>query len=397
MVDASAVADLLDDQSYHIEFNGHLTNHVKHAVVALAGLGASQARIRDYYETYATLTPYGYPLEPPRPSTLRIDEGNWQALIGQRKGFAAYVDFFERLEQRIGLVEVLRFALPELLPGWVGAFTHATIHLGWALDAGNRAMAIEGLAYMAYTYVSCHPERVRRDGGAGREGPVDSLLRIVALWEKDAKGRAELRLLLDDASAGERVGIHPELVRSGLQYRIAMMSSLGHPLIYDLPDWGADTDVEALWVDLYRAVTLLYLAKPGDFVLLHLVTSLHAVEQIARAQPSGNQRAAIELFWTGALAILFSEADFASSEKLTALRILFDRAPPDILGAGAEAEWDLVVGRALQEAEEHNPKLVYVLRLLWDRTGGETLFRHAAAQFTKTPDLPPSFAEPAHD
>ncbi|GAB2685119.1 hypothetical protein [Nocardia thraciensis] len=36
------VSDLLDDRTHHIEFNGHLTNHVKHAVVALAAIGASE-------------------------------------------------------------------------------------------------------------------------------------------------------------------------------------------------------------------------------------------------------------------------------------------------------------------------------------------------------------------
>ena len=50
------VADLLDDRRYHIEFNGHLTNHVKHAVVALAAIGASEPVIRGYYNDYVALT-----------------------------------------------------------------------------------------------------------------------------------------------------------------------------------------------------------------------------------------------------------------------------------------------------------------------------------------------------
>ena len=39
------INELLDDQRYDIEFNGHLTNHVKHAVIALAGLGVPDERI----------------------------------------------------------------------------------------------------------------------------------------------------------------------------------------------------------------------------------------------------------------------------------------------------------------------------------------------------------------
>ena len=42
---------------------------------------------------------------------------------------------------------------------------------------------------------------------------------------------------------------------------------------------------------------------------------------------------------------------------------------------------------ALIEAEEHNPKLVYVQRLLWKRFGHRSLFRIAAGNFTNTPKI----------
>lgn len=397
MADTSAVADLLEDRSYHIEFNGHLSNHAKHAVIALAGLGTPNAVIRDYYANYARLTSYGYPLEPPRVSRQTIDHDNWRSFIGQRRAFSAYFDFFYDLERRIGLPELLRFAVPELLPGWIGAFTHATIHLGWALDAGNRDMAIEGLAYMAYTHVSVRPERTHRSGAAGRERPVEALLRILAAWEADDAGRAAIRSRLDDPGVGAQEGLHPELIRSGLQYRIAVMASLGHPLLQDLPDWGSGENLEEIWTDLYRAVTLLYLAKPGDFVLLHLVTSLHALEHIARSLSPETQIEAIDLFWTGALTILFAEAQFPSSVKVAALHDLFARQEHDGPGEG-EQDWDILIGRSVLEIEEHNPKLVYVLRQLWIRTQRERLYRQAASQFTRTPELPPSFEAAAqHD
>jgi len=79
----NVVETLLNDQSYHIEFNGFLTNHVKHAVVALKGLGASPQRIKEYYDTYGKCTPYGYGLEPPRPSEHTITQDNWQVYFGK--------------------------------------------------------------------------------------------------------------------------------------------------------------------------------------------------------------------------------------------------------------------------------------------------------------------------
>lgn len=44
---------LLADDSYHIEFNSYLTNHVKHAIVALHGLQAPPATIQRYWDKCA--------------------------------------------------------------------------------------------------------------------------------------------------------------------------------------------------------------------------------------------------------------------------------------------------------------------------------------------------------
>ncbi|MER5768591.1 questin oxidase family protein [Streptomyces sp. NPDC001985] len=390
------VQRLLDDRSHHIEFNGHLTNHVKHAVVALAGLGTPPERIKRYHDTYARLTPYGYGLEPARGSRHTITESTWQEHLGQRTSFSAYCDFFDRQERDLGMAEVLNRYLPLLLPGWVGAFTHATIHVGWALDAGSRWMTVEGLAYMAFSSVDCHPERMSPDtADSAGETPVDSLLRFAGAWEGGSPGLPErVRKVLDDTSPEAVAGMPAELLRSGLQYRIARMLREGDPLVYRTPAWAADQPSATSWEQLYYAVTLLYLARPGDFVLLHLITSLHAMEQISLRLPEERRRWVVALYWTGLLCIVLSEGGFPARAKLAALHRAFKDSsdgPGDPL---AERDWAHLVARAVEEEEEHNPKLVYVLRRVWDRTGGVSLFRAAAGQFTTTPELPPSFEEP---
>lgn len=78
----SCVQRLLADRQYEMEFHGcpimssylspyndvhvrrFLTNHAKHAVIALAGLGASPARIEEYWNSYTSETPYGIRLDP---------------------------------------------------------------------------------------------------------------------------------------------------------------------------------------------------------------------------------------------------------------------------------------------------------------------------------------------
>nr|QOJ56162.1 Questin oxidase family protein [Streptomyces candidus]USF91797.1 hypothetical protein DUF4243 [Streptomyces candidus] len=390
LIQLSVADELLDDRTYHIEFNGHLTNHAKHAVVALAGLGASPEKIKAYYDGYAKLTPYGYGLEPQRPQRREITAANWQEFLGQRAHFSAYCSFFDAELTRHGLDEVLRRYLPALLPGWVSSFTHATIHLGWGLDAGSRWMTVEGLAYLAFSFISCHPERVLAER-ADDATAVDSLLRVAEVWDADRDAmNAWVRSVLDE----DDPAIHPELARSGLQFRIARMLAEGHPLAYRTPRWIDTEDVARGWEQLYYAVTLLYLAAPGDFVLLHLITSLHAMEQISLRLPGEHGREMLRQFWIGLVCVLSAETAVPSRTKLAALHAAFSSSV-DIVGSPVWTdEWDRIVARAVEEDEEHNPKLVYVMRRVWERTGGLSVYRAAAGQFTATPSLPPSFEEP---
>ncbi|MEU6224709.1 HAD-IA family hydrolase [Streptomyces sp. NPDC047042] len=388
------VEDMLNDRTHHIEFNGHLTNHVKHAVVALAGLGIAPERIKAYHDNYVTLTPYGCPVEPARAPQQTVDDDNWLQLIGKRQDFAALCEFFDRRERELGMPEMLRRYLPRLLSGWVGALQHATIHLGWALDAGNRWMAIEGIAYLAFAHVDCHPERTVVTDAYGPERPKDSLLRIARFWDDNRPQLAAwVQNLVDDTTADT----HPELLRSGLQHRIDRMLGEGHPRIYETPTWVNDQDTDASWDQLGYLVTLLYLAEPGDFLLLHLMTALHAMRHIADALPEEQRPEAVKCYWTGILGVLFSRGHFSLPGKLTALDSLFDTAMDDVSDPRWAREWDWLVARAAEEEEEHNPKLVYVMRAMWHRTGGRSIYRVAAGQFTATPELPATFEQPPVD
>ncbi len=394
LVEAALVEDMLNDRTHHIEFNGHLTNHVKHAVVALAGLGIAPERIKAYHDNYVTLTPYGCPVEPARAPQLTIDDDNWVQLLGKRQDFAAHCEFFDRRERELGMPEMLRRYLPRLLSGWVGALQHATIHLGWALDAGNRWMAIEGIAYLAFAHVDCHPERAVTTEAYGVERPKDSLLRIARYWEDNRQELgAWVQNLVDDTTSD----IHPELLRSGLQHRIARMLGEGHPKIYETPAWVTDQDTDASWDQLAYLVTLLYLAEPGDFLLLHLMTALHAMRHIADALPEEQRPEAVKCYWTGILGVLFSRGHFSLPGKLTALDSLFDTAVDDVDDPRWNREWEWLIARAAEEEEEHNPKLVYVMRAMWRNTGGRSIYRVAAGQFTATPELPATFEQPPVD
>ncbi|RDI67577.1 questin oxidase family protein [Nocardia pseudobrasiliensis] len=383
-----AVRDLLDDRGHHIEFNGHLTNHVKHAVVALAAIGAPERLVREYYADYAELTAYGFPLEPRRESDQVIDGGNWREFIGQRAHFTAYVAFFDAEIERLGAAGAVAAYAPELLPGWIGAFTHATIHLGWAIWADHPGMTAEALAYLAFSFV-----RVR---GADRghtvgADPLASLVGLSQAWAEDAAFRAAVESVISDTDAFTE--LHPELNRSGLQARVAGVALSGIPELAGSPDWLDTLTADERREAVRRAVTLLYLAVPGDFVVLHLITSLFALEVIASTLDAEESTAAIyDLYWAGARIIAAAERKIPRADKLRELAALYadrgsDRNPHALDDFEASAR------RAWLEDEEHNPKLVFVLRAWWEDNPWAG-YRHAAGQFTRTPDLPPSFDEP---
>jgi len=234
-----------------------------HAVVALAGLNASADRIEEYYYQYVKETTYGFGLEPKRPSRYTVDSDNCLSLLGQRTSFSSWCLYFDELIAQLGLDAVLEKWIPILLPGWAGAFTHATIHLGWGLDYGHPRMITEGLAYMAFSWVSCHPERQNLQQLAAHTSAIDSLTSISALLEQDSAGfQAWAQRVQNGEIDPEKAKCHPELKRSGLQYRIAMSLAEGHPAMDAIPGWLLNDSL-----DDGMAATLLcrgcYLSRPS--------------------------------------------------------------------------------------------------------------------------------------
>ncbi|MGB0910776.1 MAG: questin oxidase family protein [Nitrospirales bacterium] len=385
------VETLLNDQSYHIEFNGFLTNHVKHAVIALYRLGASPERIQEYFDTYVRCTPYGYGVDPARHSDHTITEDNWQKYLGQHCNFSSYCQFFDRQEKELGMDRLLSEYVPILLPGCVGSLMHGTIHLGWSLDSKNRWMIIEGLAYMAFSYLSCNPDRTypathdqEKDSSV-----LDSFLRIVDAWEADRNALHDwLETTLADNKYTAANGFHPELAITGTQFNIAKVLAEGHPLIHNTPTWIEKQEISVVWKELYETMSLLFMTQPGDFLILHLITSLHAMEQISNQLPTDQQKRAIRCYWTAMLAIVFSRGEVPTRAVLEALHAQYNDVVDDTESAKAGESWESIVARALIEAEEHNPKLVYVEHLLWNRFGHRSLFRIAASHFTTTPEVP---------
>ena len=88
------------------------------------------------------------------------------------------------------------------------------------------------------------------------------------------------------------------------------------------------------------------------------------------------------------LGVIFSEGEVPTRTTLEALHSKYKDAVDHEENPMEGKEWEHIVARALIEEEEHNPKLVYVQRLLWKRFGHRSLFRIAASHFITTPEVP---------
>ncbi len=88
------------------------------------------------------------------------------------------------------------------------------------------------------------------------------------------------------------------------------------------------------------------------------------------------------------LGVIFSFGEFPIRAKLEALHSQYKDAIDDDGDLTDGQEWEQIVALALTEKEEHNPKLVYVQRLMWKRFGHRSIFRVAAGNFTTTPEVP---------
>eukprot|EP00039_Didymoeca_costata_P029590 m.25348 g.25348 ORF g.25348 m.25348 type:complete len:424 (+) comp7698_c0_seq2:154-1425(+) len=403
----SCVQRLLADRQYEMEFHGFLTNHAKHAVIALAGLGASPARIEEYWNSYTSETPYGIRLDPsstPKDSVV-INQDNWIDYVGKKKHFEDMRSFFSAEHSRLGTQETLRQYAPTLLPGSMGALTHAIIHVGWALDAQHTDMTVEGLTYLAYTFVDIHPERFQKTSAESENKDKSSLQSLVRTASECVEHNMEswTQDVLSAEKYSAAAGFHPELASTGLQFKLAKVMEEGHHVLYDIPLWMESLPLDDVLQQLYRAAVLLYLEttgipedpKHGNFFVLHLITSLWGLENVIIELPADQQRLALKVFWVGMKAMLIASGRGlpppASLEKLSIFENEYDnqtRSTSLPIDMDRDAwSWDNSVSRGMLEVEEHNIKLVYVCRDLWERYDKWTGFRVAAALFTETPHV----------
>lgn len=310
------------------EYRNGLSSHLPMALHALHALGAGPARLRAFYDRYASRFE-GRRAAPPAPPPA-----DWLALRGQIDAFPALQTHFARAIARDGTSQTLRDALPALMPGVAAAALHGAIRTAHALEAGHPGELAAALAYWAASWWALPPVPA-------------------ATWGEPFDRWAE-RL----QQAGDEWQPGPGLIATGM--RRAADTAAWQELVA-APQLPPDPLAAGAPLAALAALAATRYAATRNFTVLHLVTGCRALQVLAPWCDAQEALAhALRAYVAGYLAS-------GAGSRHTQPR----RVPPD---------WPTLDAAGVASDDDHIVKLVYAASDWAARCGGgDAPWRAAAA------------------
>lgn len=216
---------------------------------------------------------------------------------------------------------------------------------------------------------------------------MESLERVSKTWESENLAEnwvAKSKDAFDES-------FHPELVPAGFQWQLAKVMEGAHGVATELPTW-LNGPLDEVFKALYHSTVWLYLATRdeagnGNFLILHAITSLWALEQTCRViDKTDVTREALGHYYSVLVCLLAaSGVGIPPASAITNVQQDYKLSQQDT----PDLDWSAVVDKAINQEEEHNIKLVYVVKELWKRYNYWHAFSVAADAFTLTPAIGP--------
>lgn len=273
-----SLVGLLDDGArFDAEYRRGLSNHLPMALVALQRLGADDARLG------AFATHYAQRLEA-APAAVAWPAGDgWPGRLGERDAWPAYRSLFGEWLQHESADAVLQQVLPVLAPGCGAAAFHGLIRTAYAVQAGHETELADGLAYWACRFL-----------------PLDGTL------PGSDRGLIFEQMQRAAAAPGFEEAANAVPLDDGTLQRLS------------------------------RHAALLY-AGSGDFTVLHMLTSCHALRVL----------------------LPFVDEPLQLVDEFIVAQVAAARACGAVAGAPADVlPWHELVAAALVADDEHLVKLV---------------------------------------
>ena len=328
--------DTLDDllqgaRRDSVEFPPALANHGPMAVSILQLLGASPARLREYFATYRAAN--GLVAVPPGVATIQRE--TWTRHLGDRSREGDYRDFFAREVARLGMRDTVRRYLPPLLPGLAGSALHPLMRLAYGIARNDPAEVGVSLGYWAACFLALPPAT---GAPPDTDDPGTVLARVAAM-----EGLRAIPVF-DHLWHGIRaVGADPDFAPAVDWLRI-----------------GPGTTARV------AETSLALFAGTMDFAALHAVTGTHWVRLVASVCPDP---LLLRHFWQAVAALVptIGCPALPTAEALHAWREC--PCPP----------WPEIVAKTIQSDDEHDISLVFSAKAE-EAVYGDRLYRVVAAR-----------------
>ena len=307
---------------FDAEYGDGLSSHLPTAALALHRLGARPQRLQAWAEAYATR------LQPAPPAQEWSAGDAWAAHLGRREAWPLYRSLFTQWLHHESAGDVLEAVLPRLIEGCAGAAFHGLIRTAYAAQAAHRQELADALAHWASTWLALDAPGAAP--GQGAEVDPAAVLRRLPLPPMPVPGRLIAERMVVAAA---------------------------------WPGFGAA--VARLRVDdqtlerLARGAAEMYAAS-GNFTVLHLLTSAHAVRVLLPLLEPEARLTAVQAYWRA-----YAAAWAASSAR--------DR------GTVALQPWARIVATAIAADDDHSARLVDSCREQSQAYGGD-VWRSAASR-----------------
>jgi hypothetical protein len=387
--------------NYHIEYKAFFSNHLPHALISLFGLNAPADRLNSYFKQYSQEK-----LEPRSPlEGWKITRDNWRDYLGRRKGFEDIYNYFlaEYEANNRDYTVLINQYYPELIKGVSHAALHPLIHLGWGLIYDNQTTVLEGLAYSMFSYNqmdrhlgfpyeklvanSLLSQNLQQNEGKTAE-TAEIAKKSVAISDKNDKS-TELLSNYNSKSIFELLplihsefsSIIPQIEDKILRVPYSQIAPSGNfqrkmivlAMEYEEKLYNLDLQLqlkhlpqspEQCYLELLELSLLLFSVSNNGFFILHIVTAMYALGQLLPLLNDRNhQIVALRYAVKYALAVFIVE-------KMPGYEKLAEINSPEALkhkkqhyissGDSKLYSWEELTQSAIDSAEEHTQKLVFV-------------------------------------
>ena len=306
--------------SFSVEFPYVLANHLPMVLYALDQLGADDARLEAFFETYRDTNG----LVPVPPAVAPIDAGNWRDHLGARERESDYRAFFAREGRRLGQRGLIEAYLPELVPGIAASALHALMRIAYATMRDDPDESAIGVAYLCSSHLRL------RDAGAR---------------QSDTDDPADVLYGMRSVAAFDRIETDTDLLWHWMRTTAALPAFDG---VVDRLRIGPENMARAS-LSRVAAVSVRLMAATMTFEAVHAVTGCHWLRLIGG---HGCDADALRYFWQ-AIAAVYPKIGMPK---------LPDEDAFDAMRALDCPDWPEIAAAACASDDEHDHSYVYSAR-----------------------------------